>query len=126
MLFRARHRILLLVLAFSTMLTTGDPGIAASMGSPWDMQTLGAAVTLDLVAYAVHGAESSHGTDPQMWRAEPNGPQGPMQVTAAAAVDAGGGDRFDESQNRALGRAYLARMYRRYAVGPMLSRPIIG
>jgi hypothetical protein len=69
---------------------------------------------LDHVAHAVDGAESSHGTDPRMWRAEPNGPQGPMQVTAAAAVDAGGGDRFDEQQNRALGRAYLARMYWRY------------
>jgi hypothetical protein len=37
-----------------------------------------------------------------------------MQVTAAAAFDVGGGDRFDLSENRALGRAYLARMYRRY------------
>jgi len=37
-----------------------------------------------------------------------------MQVSAAAAADVGGGDRFDEQQNRALGRAYLAQMYRRY------------
>ena len=37
-----------------------------------------------------------------------------MQVTAAAAFDVGGGDRFDLSENRALGRAYLSRMYRRY------------
>jgi hypothetical protein len=37
-----------------------------------------------------------------------------MQVTAAAAFDVGGGDRFDIVENRALGRAYLARMYRRY------------
>jgi soluble lytic murein transglycosylase-like protein len=37
-----------------------------------------------------------------------------MQVSAAAAEDVGGGDRFDERENRALGRAYLAQMYRRY------------
>jgi hypothetical protein len=37
-----------------------------------------------------------------------------MQVSAAAAFDVGGGDRFDLAENRALGRAYLARMYRRY------------
>ena len=69
---------------------------------------------LDRVAFAVDGAESSHGTDPRMWLGEPAGPQGPMQVSAAAAADIGGGDRFDLTQNRLLGRAYLARMYRRY------------
>jgi Transglycosylase SLT domain len=69
---------------------------------------------LDRVAFAVDGAESSHGGDLRMWRPEPGGPQGPMQVTAAAAFDVGGGDRFDLAQNRALGRAYLAQMYRRY------------
>ena len=37
-----------------------------------------------------------------------------MQVSEAAASDVGGGDRFDLTQNRALGRAYLARLYRRY------------
>ena len=37
-----------------------------------------------------------------------------MQVTAAAALDSGGGDRFDLITNRQLGRAYLARLYRRY------------
>jgi hypothetical protein len=72
------------------------------------------AADLDRVAFAVDGAESSHGIDPRMWRPEPGGPQGPMQVTAAAAFDVGGGDRFDIAENRALGRAYLARMYRRY------------
>jgi hypothetical protein len=41
-----------------------------------------------------------------------------MQVSAAAAADAGGGDRFDERENRALGRAYLALMYRRYGSWP--------
>jgi hypothetical protein len=46
---------------------------------------------LDRVAFAVDGAESTHGADPAMWRAELGGPQGPMQVSAAAAVDSGGG-----------------------------------
>jgi hypothetical protein len=73
---------------------------------------------LERVAFAVDGAESSHGADLRMWRPEPSGPQGPMQVTAAAAIDVGGGDRFDLAQNRALGRAYLARMYRRYGNWP--------
>jgi transglycosylase-like protein with SLT domain len=114
MRFRARHRTLLLLLLLLTMLATGDRGIAASTGSQRGTLTPGGAVMLDHVAYAVDEAESSHGTDPRMWRAEPNGPQGRMQVTAAAAIDAGGGDRFDEQQNRALGRSYLARMYRRY------------
>ena len=72
------------------------------------------AADLDRVAFAVDGAESSHGADLRMWRPEPGGPQGPMQVTAAAAFDVGGGDRFSLAQNRALGRAYLAQMYRRY------------
>ena len=73
---------------------------------------------LDRIAYGVDGAESSHGGDPGMWRSEPNGPQGPMQVSAAAATDVGGGDRFDETENRALGRAYLAHMFRRYGSWP--------
>jgi hypothetical protein len=73
---------------------------------------------LDRIAYGVDGAESSHGNDPGMWRSEPSGPQGPMQVTAAAAADVGGGDRFDETENRALGRAYLAHMFRRYGSWP--------
>jgi transglycosylase-like protein with SLT domain len=73
---------------------------------------------LDRIAFAVDGAESSHGADPRMWRPEPNGPQGPMQVSAAAAIDIGGGNRFDMVENRQLGRAYLARMYRRYGNWP--------
>ncbi|MGH7065353.1 MAG: lytic transglycosylase domain-containing protein [Stellaceae bacterium] len=77
----------------------------------------GAAPALDRVAVAVDGVESSHGADPRMWRADPDAPQGPMQVSAAA-VDAGGGDRFDEAANRALGRAYLARLYRGYGSWP--------
>lgn len=73
---------------------------------------------LDRVAFAVDGAESSHGRDPAMWRPEADGPQGPMQVSAAAATDVGGGDRFDLSENRMLGRAYLERLYRRYGNWP--------
>jgi hypothetical protein len=78
----------------------------------------GSIADLDRVAFAVDGAESSHGADLRMWRPGPSGAQGPMQVTAAAAFDVGGGDRFDLVQNRALGRAYLARMYRRYGNWP--------
>jgi Transglycosylase SLT domain len=69
---------------------------------------------LDRIAFAVDGIESSHGADPGMWRGALDGPQGPMQVSAAAASDSGGGDRFDLAQNRLLGRTYLARLYRRY------------
>jgi hypothetical protein len=73
---------------------------------------------LDRVAFAVDGAESSHGSDPGMWRPEIDGPQGPMQVSAAAAFDVGGGDRFDLDQNRSLGRAYLAHLYHRFGNWP--------
>jgi hypothetical protein len=73
---------------------------------------------LDRVAFAVDGAESSHGSDSGMWRPVLNGPQGPMQVSAAAAFDVGGGDRFDIGENRVLGRAYLARLYHRYGDWP--------
>ena len=73
---------------------------------------------LDRVAFAVDGAESGHGSNPAMWRPEPDGPQGPMQVSAAAALDVGGGDRFDLRENRVIGRAYLARLYQRYGNWP--------
>jgi transglycosylase-like protein with SLT domain len=73
---------------------------------------------LERIAFAVDGVESRHGGDPRMWRPEPEGPQGPMQVSAAAAYDVGGGDRFDLRQNRVLGRAYLAQMFRRYGNWP--------
>jgi hypothetical protein len=73
---------------------------------------------LDRVAFAVDGAESGHGSNPAMWRPELDGPQGPMQVSAAAAFDVGGGDRFDLRQNRLLGRAFLAKMYQRYGNWP--------
>jgi hypothetical protein len=73
---------------------------------------------IDRVAFAVEGVESGHGTNLRMWRAEPGGPQGPMQVSAAAALDVGGGDRFDVEANRQLGRAFLVRMYERYGNWP--------
>jgi len=72
----------------------------------------------DRVAFAVEGVESGHGTNPAMWRPESDGPQGPMQISAAAALDVGGGDRFDVRANRELGRAFLARMYQRYGNWP--------
>ncbi len=87
---------------------------SASIGA----REIGEATALDRVAFAVDGVESDHGRDPKMWGPEIDGPQGPMQVSAAAAADAGGGDRFDEQQNRMLGRAYLAQLYRRYRSWP--------
>jgi hypothetical protein len=100
---RASSRLLSLLMALAVI---GTAQFAAAGG------------VLDRIAYGVDGAESSHGGDPGMWRSEPNGPQGPMQVSAAAAADIGGGDRFDETENRALGRAYLAHMFRRYGSWP--------
>lgn len=73
---------------------------------------------LDRVAFAVDGAESGHGSNLAMWRPELDGPQGPMQISAAAALDVGGGDRFDMRENRLLGRAFLAKMYQRYGNWP--------
>lgn len=73
---------------------------------------------LDRVAFAVDGVESGHGRNLAMWRAEFDGPQGPMQVSAAAALDVGGGDRFDTRQNRLIGRAFLAKLYQRYGNWP--------
>ena len=73
---------------------------------------------LDRIAFAVDGIESNHGSDPRMWRPEIEAPQGPMQVSLAAVTDLGGGDRFDLMQNRRLGRAYLALMFRRYGNWP--------
>jgi hypothetical protein len=91
-------------------------------GAPTDsgLALFGAANTgeLDRVAFAVDGAESGHGSNPAMWRPDLDGPQGPMQVSAAAALDVGGGDRFDLRQNRLLGRAFLAKMYQRYGNWP--------
>lgn len=69
---------------------------------------------LNRVAVAVEGAESSYGADRSMWRPNLAGPQGPMQVSAAAATDVGGGNRFLSPENRSIGRAYLARLFAHY------------
>ncbi|MGC2200290.1 MAG: lytic transglycosylase domain-containing protein [Stellaceae bacterium] len=93
-------------------------GSGFQAGAEMELFGPASAADLDRVAFAVDGAESSHGADLRMWHPEPFGPQGPMQITAAAAFDVGGGDRFDLAANRALGRAYLDRMYRRYGNWP--------
>src|SRR5207302_4763446 len=95
------------------------PALLVILGIIGTAQLASAGHILDNIANGVDGAESSHGGDPKMWRPElPDGPQGPMQVSAAAAADVGGGDRFDETENRVLGRAYLAHMFRRYGSWP--------
>ena len=109
MLPATRIRFVTLAAVYAVFSAFGQVSIDKAQGLE-----LGGAAALDRIAYAVDGAESSHGADPRMWRPDPDRPQGPMQVSAAAAADVGGGDRFDEQQNRALGRAYLAQMYRRY------------
>src|ERR1700730_2976964 len=112
------RRTLSFFLLWLVTLAISGTGSTASGSSGMGALVPGGGATLDHVAFVVDGAGSSHGADPRMWRSEPNGPQGPMQVSAAAAVDAGGGDRFDEGENRTLGRAYLARLYRRYGSWP--------
>lgn len=91
---------------------------AASLGPNLGLFAPASAGELDRVAFAVEGVESGHGTAPRMWRPEFAGPQGPMQISAAAALDVGGGDRFDLRANRQLGKAFLARMYERYGNWP--------
>src|SRR5579885_1468278 len=69
------------------------------LSAPLRLEAGGAAVfapaypsrMLDRIAAAIDGVESNYGTNPGMWRADPVGPQGPMQVSAAAARDVGGG-----------------------------------
>lgn len=73
---------------------------------------------LDQLAIAVEGVESDYGRNAMMWRPDPAAAQGPMQVTLAAADDVGGGNRFDLAANRAIGRAYLGLLYRRYGDWP--------
>ena len=114
-----------LTLCLTTIATVAANAVAGEpargtgeKSAPFGPLERGRTVALDWVAYAVEAAESNHGADPQMWGPDPNGPQGPMQVSAAAAADVGGGDRFDERENRALGRAYLAQLYRRYGSWP--------
>ena len=89
-----------------------------AVGSDAAGRTTGTVSPLDHIANAVDGAESSHGQDPGMWRPDPSGPQGPMQISASAATDVGGGDRFDLTQNRVMGRTYLEQLHRRYRNWP--------
>ena len=86
------------------LLGIGDPALARKDGG----------TELERIAYAVDGAESSHAKDAGMWRPNLAGPQGPMQVGEKAALDVGGGNRFDIVENRAIGRAYLSLLHRRY------------
>jgi Transglycosylase SLT domain len=109
--FGRRARLLLLLAAALSGIGSGG---RSSAGSP----IAGGNDVLDRIALAVAGIESSYGSDPAMWRADPGGPQGPMQVSAAAAVEVGGGDRFAAVENRALGRAYLSDLYHRYGNWP--------
>jgi hypothetical protein len=92
--------------------------LRASLGGAIGLFNPAAGGELDRVAFAVDGVESGHGANLAMWRPELDGPQGPMQVSSAAALDVGGGDRFDLRENRLIGRAYLAAMYRRYGNWP--------
>jgi Transglycosylase SLT domain len=110
--------IISVLLAVNRAAAQANQRSAAARTAPIAPLERGAAVVLDRVAYAVEGAESSYGTDPLMWSPDQSGPQGPMQVSEDAAEDVGGGNRFDARENRALGRAYLAQMYRRYRSWP--------
>jgi len=106
------------VLALLSSLIVVSPSLAGKRKPSGGSSPAMAVSPLDRVAFAVDGAESSHGSDPSMWRMDLTGPEGPMQVSEAAASDVGGGDRFDLDQNRELGRAYLAQLYRRYGDWP--------
>src|SRR6266446_6305739 len=72
-----RIRILLYAICASVLasgaLISADPALArdAAIKNPEP----------DRVAYAVEGAESSHGRNASMWRTNLEGPQGPMQVS---------------------------------------------
>jgi hypothetical protein len=117
--------LVLLLLAATVAAAAAKPRKAAApaprppaKSAPAAAQAVAKPSTIARLGLAVEGAESSYGTDPRMWRGDPAAPQGPMQVTAAAATDVGGGDRFDPAENVALGRAYLADMYRRFGSWP--------
>jgi hypothetical protein len=105
-------------LAFLSCVLLVSPGLAGKRKRSPAPTAAPAVSPLDRVAFAVDGAESSHGADEAMWRIDLAGPEGPMQVSSAAATDVGGGDRFDLDQNREIGRAYLAQLYRRYGNWP--------
>ena len=101
-------------IALALSLVIVSPSLAGKRRAPAASPVVSEVSPLDRVAFAVDGAESSHGADRAMWRPNVSGPEGPMQVSQAAASDVGGGDRFDLDQNRQIGRAYLWQLYRRY------------
>ena len=112
----------LIIAALAVTLIAANPS-AARAGS----LVPGNVGALDYIAFAVDGAESSHGSDRNMWRPEPDGPQGPMQVSAAAAEDVGGGNRFDTVREpSALAGLILPIFIDGMRIGPTLSPPIIG
>jgi hypothetical protein len=106
------------VVAWALCLVIVSPSLAGKQRVPAAAPVVSEVNPLDRVAFAVDGAESSHAADQAMWRPEVTGPEGPMQVSQAAASDVGGGDRFDLDQNRQIGRAYLWQLYRRYGNWP--------
>ena len=80
---------------------------------------------LDRVAFAVDGAESSHGTDLRMWRPELSGPQGPMQVSPPRSIAAAAtGSTWSRTDNwaAAISRACTGDT----AIGRMRSRHTTG
>src|SRR6516164_5178695 len=81
---------------------------------------------LDRVAFAVDGAESSHGTDLRMWRPELSGPQGPMQVSPPRRLISAAptGSTWSRTDNwaAAISRACTGDM----AIGRMRSRHTTG
>jgi hypothetical protein len=105
-------------IALALSLVIVSPSLAGKRKAPTGSPRVTEVSPLDRVAFAVDGAESSHGADQAMWRPDMTGPEGPMQISQAAASDVGGGDRFDLDQNRQIGRAYLWQLYRRYSNWP--------
>ena len=105
-------------IALALSLVIVPPSLAGKRKAPTSSPRVTEVSPLDRVAFAVDGAESSHGANQAMWRPDITGPEGPMQISQAAASDVGGGDRFDLDQNRQIGRAYLWQLYRRYGNWP--------
>ncbi len=116
--FADRRETAVTVLRGSAVMVADPDPFAAQAADAFGLFAAPGGIELDRVAFAIDGAESSHGADPAMWRPDLEGPEGPMQVSAAAAIDSGGGDRFDPIQNRRMGRDYLALLYQRYGNWP--------
>src|SRR5260370_1478145 len=100
------------LLLWSVMMTVADAAATASASGGVDLLVPGGGAVIDRVAFAVDGAESSHGADPRMWRFEPNGPQGPIQISPAPAPGTAGAPRFDWKENRTLSPPQLPLTHR--------------